>query len=84
MNRWEIHELNIQPDHVHLMIQALPKDSVPHIVQILKGGTSHQLRSEYPQFSEFNWGKSFWAAGYFAETVGHVNEAVIRAYIRDQ
>ena len=36
MNRWEIHEFSIQPDHVHLLLQASPSKSVAHIVQILK------------------------------------------------
>ena len=33
---------------------------------------------------EFLWGGSFWADGYFAETVGQVNEEVIKKYMRDQ
>jgi len=82
--RWAIHELSIQPDHVHLLIQVLPKDSVPTVTQILKGGTSIVIRREFPELQEFLWGKSLWADGYFAETVGHVNESIVRAYIRNQ
>jgi REP element-mobilizing transposase RayT len=33
---------------------------------------------------EFLWGKSFWSVGYFAETVGKLEESVIRRYIREQ
>ena len=84
MNRWAIHELSIQPDHVHLLIQFLPKYSVSYVVQILKGGSSRVIRQEFPDLQEFLWGKSLWGDGYFAETVGHKNEAAVTAYIRNQ
>lgn len=55
----------IQPDHIHIVIQTLPKNSVAEVVQIIKGGTSRVLRKEYPELEEFLWGESFWADGYF-------------------
>jgi len=69
---------------VHLIIQTEPKDSVAEVVQRLKGGTSRVIRKEYPELEEFLWGDSFWADGYFAETVGNVDEEVVRRYIREQ
>ena len=54
------------------------------VVQIFKGGTSRVLRKEYPELEEFLWGESFWADGYFAETIGQVNEEIVKKYIRDQ
>ena len=55
-----------------------------YIVQILKGGTSRILRKQFPDLDEFLWGDSFWADGYFAETVGVLDEQMIRKYIREQ
>jgi putative transposase len=57
---------------------------VAEVVQRLKGGTSRVIRKEYPELEEFLWGDSFWADGYFAETVGNVDEDVVRRYIREQ
>ena len=74
----------MQPDHVHMIIQLKPRESVSQVVQLLKGGTSLVLRNEFPALEEFLWGDSFWADGYFAETVGTVNEEVVRKYIRNQ
>ena len=74
----------MQPDHVHMIIQLKPRESVLQVVQLLKGGTSLVLRNEFPELEEFLWGDSFWADGYFAETVGTVNEEVVRKYIRNQ
>ena len=58
---------------MHLIIQTKPEDSVAEVVQRLKGGTSRVIRKEYPELEEFLWGDSFWADGYFAETVGNVD-----------
>ena len=84
INRWWIGELSIQTDHVHVMMQIKACNSVAEVVQILKGGTSRVIRKEFPELEEFLWGDSFWADGYFAETVGHVEEEVIKKYIREQ
>lgn len=84
INRWWISELSVQEDHIHLIIQLNASDSVAEAVNILKGGTSRVIRKEYPELEEFLWGDSFWADGYFAETVGTVNEEIIRKYIREQ
>jgi putative transposase len=84
INRWWISEISIQEDHVHIVIQASPGDSLAEVVQILKGGTSRVIRKEFPELEEFLWGDSFWADGYFAETVGKVDEDVVKRYIRNQ
>ena len=84
MNKWWIGELSISPAHVHMLIQLKPRESVSEVVQLLKGGSSRVLRCEYPELEEFLWGDSFWADGCFAETVGSVEEDVIRKYIKSQ
>jgi putative transposase len=73
VNGWKILELNIQKDHVHLIVQLKQKISVSKAVQRFKGGSSRVIREEFPELKEFLWGKNFWAEGYFAETVGRQN-----------
>ena len=84
MNKWEIHELNIQVDHVHMLVQLRPNVSVSNAVQYFKGGSSKVIRKEFPGLQEFLWGDSFWADGYFSETVGKVNIETVREYIKNQ
>ena len=84
MNRWKIEELSVQSDHVHVLVRMRPDVSVSRMVQLFKGMSSHAIREEFPEMKEFVWGKSFWADGYFAETVGQVNETRIREYIQNQ
>lgn len=84
MQRWKIEELNIQSDHVHLLVRMRPEVSVSRMVQLFKGMSSRVVREEFPDLKEFLWGKSFWADGYFAETSGQVNEHQMREYIKNQ
>jgi putative transposase len=86
INRWYIDELNIQRDHVHMLVRLRPDVSVSKVVQLFKGRSSYEIRREFPELKEFAWGttKSFWSDGFFVETVGQVNEAKIREYIRNQ
>jgi putative transposase len=84
VNEWEILQLNIQKDHVHLLIQTNPRESIAEVTQKLKGGSSFVIRKEFPDLEEFLWGDSFWCDGYFAESVGQTNEKVIKEYIKDQ
>jgi REP-associated tyrosine transposase len=88
VNEWEINELNIQENHVHLLIQLKPNMAVSEVIQLIKGKSSFVLRKEFPKLKEFFWSKgqskSFWGDGYFVETVGQVNEEKIKEYIRNQ
>ena len=84
VNDWEIMELDIQPDHVHLLVQTNSTDSPASIMQRLKGGTSKKLRELFPDSTEAIWLKSFWAGGYFAETIGRKNLKATTDYIRKQ
>ena len=83
VNWWWIEELKILPDHVHVLIQVQPTDTVAEVVGKLKGGTSYLLRRGFPELEEFLWGESFWADGYFAETVGGQSFAAVKRYIKE-
>ena len=83
VNWWWIEEMRILPDHVHMLIQIHPTETVAEVVQKLKGGTSHRLRQECPELEEWVWGGSFWADGYFAETVGARSFAAVKRYIKE-
>ena len=85
VNDWEIQELNIQLEHVHLMIQIPPSIRVCDVVQALKGSSSRIVRKEMPtEIRRMLRGPSFWADGYFSATAGDCSEAAIRNYIQNQ
>ena len=79
-----VEELNIQPDHIHLVCSIPPKLSVSDFMGILKGKTAIMLFKSYPSLKKKPyWGNHFWARGYFVSTVG-IDEDKIRRYVRYQ
>ncbi len=80
----EVQELNIQEDHVHLLVSIAPKVSVSKLMGILKGKTAIKLFKSYPKLKKKPyWGNHFWARGYFVSTVG-LDEDMIRKYVKYQ
>ena len=84
LHKWGLLELNVQPDHVHLLVQLPPSMSVSSAVKLLKGGSSRILSQEFTYLEEYIWKSGFWSDGFFAESVGMREEEMIRRYIRDQ
>lgn len=78
---WDILELAIQPDHIHLFVRVWPTDSAAEVVKECKGVTSRVLRQKYPQLRKL---PSLWTRSYFASTAGNVSSKVIEAYIAAQ
>jgi putative transposase len=80
----EIEEMNVQKDHVHLLVSIPPKVSVSDFMGIIKGKTAIKLFKSFPKMRKKPyWGNHFWARGYFVSTVG-INEELIRRYIKHQ
>jgi putative transposase len=78
---WEILKLAVQPDPIHLFVQAWPTVSAAEIVKECKGLTSHDLRQEYPVLKRL---PSLWTRSYFAATAGTVSAAAIQRYLAAQ
>ncbi len=80
----EVVELNVQLDHVHLLVLVPPKVSLSDFVGTVKGRTAIRV---FNQFRELKrrpyWGNRFWARGYCVDTVG-LDETKIRAYVQYQ
>jgi putative transposase len=80
----EVSELNIQIDHVHLLIKIPPKRSISELMGFLKGKTAIQIFRQFPELKKKPyWGNHFWARGYCVDTVG-LNHEMIQKYIRFQ
>ena len=80
----EISELNIQPDHVHMVCSIPPKVSISQYMGILKGKLAIRLFKTYPNLKmKPYWGNHFWSRGYFVSTVG-LDEEMIRRYVKYQ
>src|SRR5215469_4828583 len=80
-NSWSIVELAIQPDHVHLFIQANPYTLPTDIARLIKGRSAHDLREEFAHLQRM---PSLWTRSTFYSTAGNVSAEVIEQYIERQ
>ena len=78
-----IEEINLQADHVHLLLSIPPKYSVSETMGYLKGKTAVKLFQEQRELTKQYWGRHLWARGYCVSTVGF-NEEQIRKYVKWQ
>ena len=85
--RYEINfiEIGTDKDHVHFLVQSVPKYSVTKLVTIIKSLTAREVFRKCPHVKKLLWGGEFWSDGYFASTVGkHGDEGMIAKYVKNQ
>ncbi|MFS4418579.1 IS200/IS605 family transposase [Maribacter sp. 2307ULW6-5] len=79
-----VEELNVQEDHIHLLVSVPPKVSISKLMGILKGKLAIKLFKSYPGLKKKPyWGNHFWARGYFVSTAG-LDEDMIKRYVKHQ
>ena len=75
-------EMEIMPDHVHLLLEVDPQFGIHKAVKTIKGRTSRILRQEYHWLTTKI--PTLWTNSYFVSTVGGAPLAVIKQYIENQ
>ena len=79
-----LEEVELKPDHVHLMIKTDPQVYIPNMIKILKGNTARWSFMSHPEIKAELWGGHLWNPSYFIATVSDRNTEQIREYIRNQ
>ena len=79
----EVMEVNVQKDHVHMVVWIPPKYAVSEVMGYLKGKLAMRLFQRYERFGRQYWGRHLWGRGYCVSTVG-LDEEKIRQYVRWQ
>lgn len=78
----DVIEMEIMPDHVHLLLEVDPQFGIHKAVKTIKGKTSRILRQEFP------WLRSriptLWTNSYFCSTVGGAPLSIVKQYIENQ
>ena len=85
--RYEIHflEIGTDKDHVHFLVQSIPKMSASEIIRMVKSIIAREVFKKHPEVKEKLWGGEFWTDGYFVNTVSKFgDETSISKYVRDQ
>lgn len=83
--KYDIAELEIMKDHIHLLIKAKPTVAPMDIVRICKSILTVELFNKFSYLKNF-YGKCgcLWSLGKFISTVGVVDENTIKEYIQNQ
>ena len=78
----EIIEMEIMPDHVHLLLEVAPQFGIHKAIKTIKGRTSRILRQEFPKLKTKL--PTLWTNSYFVSTVGGAPLEIIKQYIEGQ
>ena len=78
----ELIELELMPDHVHLLVDVDPQFGIHTLIKAIKGKSSRILRKEFPTLTTRL--PTLWTNSYSVSTVGGVPLEIIKQYIENQ
>ena len=83
---FDIKEMEVDKDHIHIMISSAPKISPLQIVRVLKQQSTIQMWRRYASELKKQYWKenTFWTDGYFCSTIGEVSSKTLKHYIQNQ
>lgn len=79
---FEIVEMEVMPDYVHMLVEVDPQLGIHRAVKRMKGRSSHDLRCEFPWLRSRL--PSLWTNSYFVSTVGGAPREAVKRYIENQ
>ena len=85
VNEILIEEMEVMPDHIHLLISFKPKHAPSSIVKYLKGHSAKIFFQNHPEIRDSSfWGGHLWSHSYYMSTLGNMSQEVVEKYIRNQ
>lgn len=82
---WQLQEIEVMPDHVHIFVQANHLTAPVEIAKTLKSISAVHIFTTFPKLkSRKFWGSGLWSRGTYYASVGHISEDAIRRYIETQ
>ena len=83
---FDIKEMEVDKDNIHMMISSVPKISPLQIVRVLKQQSTIQMWRRYASELKKQYWKenTFWTDGYFCSTIGEVSSKTLKHYIQNQ
>jgi REP element-mobilizing transposase RayT len=78
-------EIGTDKDHVHFLVQTVPKMCVSDLVRMIKSIIAKEVFKLAPEVKKQLWGGEFWSDGFFASTVGrYADEKTMQNYVKNQ
>jgi len=83
VREWEISNMNLMSNYIHIELSASPSESPTSIIKILKGVTAKRIFAKYPKLKK-KWKGSLWNHSYYIGTEGSVTVEDIEKYIGNE
>jgi putative transposase len=78
----ELIEMEVMPDHVHLLVEVDPQLGIHKLIKRIKGRSSRFIRSEFPNIRSRL--PTLWTNSYFVSTVGGAPMEIVKQYVENQ
>lgn len=80
-----VQEMEVMPDHIHILCSFKPKYSITDIVKNLKGSSARLFLANHPEIRKNQfWGNKLWSNSYYVGTVGNMSKETVKQYILNQ
>lgn len=86
-SHYKILTMELDKDHIHLLITFKPFLSISQVVRRLKQLSTKYIWEDNKDFLKtfyYKKEKVLWTHGYFCSTIGEVSETTIKKYIENQ
>lgn len=85
LNEVTVEEIEVMPEHVHMLISFKPKYAPSNIVKALKGGSARLFLKNHPEIKQDKfWGGHIWSLSYYMSTLGNMSKETVIKYIQNQ
>lgn len=84
-NKIVIENMEVMPDHVHMLISFPPSKAPTSAIKALKGRSAYMFLKHHPEIRQSQyWGGHLWSPSYYMSTLGNMSKDVVERYINDQ
>ncbi|MGA3232665.1 IS200/IS605 family transposase [Lactiplantibacillus pentosus] len=85
LNEVTIEQMEVMPDHVHMLISFKPKYAPTNVVKAFKGASARMFFDKHPEIKKQKFGDGhLWSNNYYMSTLGNMSKEVIESYINNQ
>ena len=80
-----VSQLEVMPDHVHMLISFPPRKSAVDVIKALKGRSAFLFLQTHPEIRQKQyWGGHLWSSSYYLGSLGNMSKDVVERYVNDQ
>ena len=80
-----VQEMEVMPDHIHILCSFKPKYSITDIIKNLKGSSARLFLANHPEIRKNQfWGNKLWSNSYYVGTVGNMGKETVKQYRLNQ